>query len=328
MSREQRRLDRRNAGGSPNRRTPVKPSGGGGGGVPWTPIAIVAGFVAIALLIVYLIMQQGGDDDSLTPSERAEQDSSPELAGTFVPSQGRGHFNFSFSLERTPTAFCPGVPWSEAPEGQPDDGTPAAGTPTTGTPAATGTAVAETTPTPGATGTAVSGTPAADGTGTPATTGTPQGTATPTPRTDCYASNPPSSGQHLGVQRNVDVTGNGDLINIPADPDVYPEDVEMPRESIPHILEHAGIYLAWNCAEDNTECRDAMEDMASLANDRIDNHDDRVVMTRHSDLPEGYFGIASWTRFMYFPVAEYDRDVVEDFIADHACRFDPEGFCG
>jgi hypothetical protein len=320
MSREQRRLDRKNTG-QPNRRTPVKPSGGGGGGVPWTPIAIVGGFIAIALLIVYLIMQQGGDDDSLTPSERAEQDSSPELAGTFVPSQGRGHFNYTFSLERTPTPFCPGVRWSEAPEGQPDNTTP-----TTGTPEATGTA-AESTPTPGTTGTPASGTPAS-GTGTPAAEGTAQGTATPTPRTDCYASNPPSSGEHLGVQRNVDVTGNGDLINIPADPDVYPDDIIIPREAIPHGLEHAGIYIGWNCAEGDQACADVVDDLRSLTNDRIDNHDDRVAMARDPDIPVGEIGIASWTRFILVPYSEYERGVFEDFISDHSCRFDPEGFCG
>jgi len=308
MSREQRRQQSRGGGSRPNRRTPVQAPGGGG--VPWGPIAIVGGLLLVGLLIVYLVIQSMGEDSGLTPSEEAEQDSSPDLAGTFVPSQGRGHFNFTFSLERTPTPFCPGVPWSEEPDGSAGitptagAGTPEAGSPTAGA----GTA------TPQATGAAGDGTAAA--------------TPSPTPRTDCYASNPPTSGQHLGVQRNVDVTGNGDLINIPADPDVYPEDIVMPRESIPHLLEHAGVYVAWNCAEDNQECRSAVEDLTDLVNDRIDNHDDRVAMARSTDLPEGYLAIAAWTRFIYVPASEYDRDVFEDFISDHACRFDPEGFCG
>lgn len=303
MSREQRRQQSR--GSSGGSRTPQKAPGGSG--VPWGPIAIVGGAVLIVALIVYLVIQSTGSDDALGEDEQAEQDSSPDLAGTFVPSQGRGHFNFSFSLERTPTAFCEGVIWSGAPEGQP--GTATAGT--TATPAAT-------TATPQATGT-TSGT---------STSGTPEVSATPTPRTDCYASNPPSSGQHLGVQRNVDVTGNGDLINIPADPDVYPEDIQMPRESIPHILEHSGVYVGYNCPEGDQACADAVQELADLVNDRIDNHDDRVVMARDEDLPEGYFGIASWTRFIQTPYEEYEQDVFETFISDHACRFDPEGFCG
>ena len=306
MSREQRRQQSRGSGGT-NRRTPVQAPGGGG--VPWLPIAIVGGAVAIVGLIVYLVMQSTGSSDELDAATKAEQDSSPDLAGTFVPSQGRGHFNYSFSLERTPTAFCEGVRWSGAPEGE---GSSATGTPTGGT-------------------TAAAGTPTPAGTGTPAgtvTSGTAEPTGTPTPRTDCYASNPPSSGQHLGVQRNVDVTGNGDLINIPADPDVYPDDIQMPRESIPHILEHAGIYVGWNCADGDQACLDVRDDMAALVNDRIDNHDDRVVMAKDSDLPEGYVAISSWTRYMYMPYEEYEQDTFETFISDHACRFDPEGFCG
>ena len=102
----------------------------------------------------------------------------------------------------------------------------------------------------------------------------------------------------------------------------------MPRESIPHILEHAGVYMGWNCADGDQACRDVVDDMAALANDRIDNHDDRVAMARSTDLPEGWVAIAAWTRFIRVPVSEYDRGAFEDFISDHACRFDPEGFCG
>ncbi len=40
------------------------------------------------------------------------------------------------------------------------------------------------------------------------------GNTTPTVTTQCYASNPPSSGEHLNVERNVDV-GGGSTANIP-----------------------------------------------------------------------------------------------------------------
>ena len=43
--------------------------------------------------------------------------------------------------------------------------------------------------------------------------------------------------------------------------------------------------------------------------------------------PEGTVGVASWTRTMNFPYAEYDEGEVSDFIGTHSCRFDPEGFC-
>lgn len=311
MSREQRRLDRRQqtraGGGRPSSRTPVRaPSGGGG--VPWMPIGVAAAVVLLVLLIGYLIVQASGDDtQSLSDSEKAEQDASSDLPGVFVPTQGRGHFNYTFSLDRTPKPFCPGVRASDPESVLSEDGTPAS----------SGTAAA--TPTPGAatTGTAASGT-SASGTA-PA--------ATPTVRTDCYSSNPPSSGQHLGVQRNVDVTGNGDIMNIPADPDVYPDDIVTPREAIPHILEHAGVFVGWNCEDGDDTCLGVVEELKDLVNDRIDNHDDRVVMARDPDLPVGEMGVASWTRVMNFTHEEYDEGAVEDFIGTHACRFDPEGFC-
>jgi len=123
-----------------------------------------------------------------TPSaaERGERDDSADLPGTFVPSQGRGHFDGGL-IGHLMTPFCTGVPHS-------DTSDPEIEIETVG------------------------------------------------PVNRCYLSNLPSSGEHLGVQRNVDL-GGGLMINIPPDPDVYPHDIEIPRDSIPHILEHAGVFV-------------------------------------------------------------------------------------
>ncbi len=144
----------------------------------------------------------------------------------------------------------------------------------------------------------------------------------------CYNSNPPSSGKHLNVQRSVDV-GGGNIINIPADPDVYPDDVEIPRDAIPHILEHAGVFVGWNCETGDTACAGAAQKLKYLVNNRIDNHDNRVVMAHDNDLPEGTFGLASWTRVLDFPFADWDQEkaLADQFISTNSCRFDPEGFC-
>jgi hypothetical protein len=144
--------------------------------------------------------------------------------------------------------------------------------------------------------------------------------------TDCYNSNPPSSGEHLGVQRNVDI-GDGIVINIPPDPDVYPPEVEIPRDAIPHILEHAGVFVGYHCADGDTACEDVVQLVADIVNDRIDNHDNRVVMARDTDLPVGELGLAAWTRVLNLKYEDYDEDAIVDFIATHSCRFDPEGFC-
>ena len=121
--------------------------------------------------------------------------------------------------------------------------------------------------------------------------------ATATPPQNCYASNPPSSGRHLNVQKNVDLGNGVVLAQIPPNPAVYPHDIVFPRESIPHILEHAGVYVGWNCKDDDQACLDAIQKVEDLANDRIDNHNDLVRMARDTDLPFGVLGLASWTRY-------------------------------
>lgn len=153
----------------------------------------------------------------------------------------------------------------------------------------------------------------------------------PTPAADvpttCYASNPPSSGWHLGSQQDADL-GNGIILpRIPPDPNVYPPEAEIPREAIPHILEHAGVFVGYHCADDDVACQDVAERLKDVVNDRIDNHNDRVVMAHDSDLPAGTIGLASWTRIDTFAYAVYDEDRVVEFIDVHVCRFDPENFC-
>jgi hypothetical protein len=304
MSREQRRNDNRQTGrpAASNRRTPqrVKTESG----LPTMPLAILGGVVLIAGLLAFLIWQASSGGDTLSGADAAEQDDSADLPGAFFPSQGRGHFEGGL-IGHEYTPFCEGVEQSELADertGSNYGETP--GAETSETPEAT------TTPTV---------TPTTD-----PSHGTPN--LTPTVPGNCYASNPPSSGRHLGVQRNIDI-GGGRIINIPPDPDVYPHDVEIPRDAIPHALEHAGVFVGWNCAEGDQACLDIVQQVEDLTNDRIDNHDDRVVMSIDLDLPVGTIGLAGWTRALVIPYSEYDEGVVEDFISTHSCRFDPEGFC-
>jgi hypothetical protein len=119
----------------------------------------------------------------------------------------------------------------------------------------------------------------------------------------------------------------GYVINVPPDPNVYPHDLDIPRDSIPHLLEHAGVYVGWNCADGDDACMEVIEELEALVNNRIDNHDDRVVMAWDSDIPEGQIGLAGWTRVDRFHYEEYERSRADDFIRVHSCRFDPERFC-
>ncbi len=311
MSREQRRADEKKATGAgtppPSRRTPQKVKTGSG--FPTVPVAIVGGVVLIIALLAYLIIQAGDNSTELSADQKAERDDSPDLPGVFFPSQGRTHFEGGL-IGHVTVPFCEGVEASELADER--SGVPFGETPSSETQTATNTPTSTSTPSP-------SPTTAAGTTPSPPNT-------TPTVQTGCHASNPPTSGNHLGVQRGVDI-GNGAIINIPPDPDVYPHDVEIPRDAIAHSLEHAGVYIGWNCAEGDQACLDVVQEAEDLANSRIDNNDNRVIMSINLDMPVGTIAVASWTRLLSVPYTEYDENAFTDFISTHSCRFDPEGFC-
>lgn len=290
MSREQRRIDRKqqarkSAGTPPPRRTPQKAPGGR---FPIVPLAVAGGVAAVVLLIGYLVVQAGSDGGGLSGAEKAAANDSPDLPGTYIPDQGKGHTG-NYSSARQPTPFCDDVAHSGS---QPTPGPSPTPEPTH-------------TPVPGATPEEDHGEEA--------------------PPADCYLSNPPSSGPHLGTQRNVDI-GGGKIINLPPEPFVFPHDVEIPRDAIPHILEHAGVYVGWNCAEGDQACLDVVEEVENITDGRIDRGR-RVVMAPNSDLVEGTIGMSAWTRVLTLNYEEFDDGDVKDFIDTHSCRVDWEGFC-
>ncbi|HYM14832.1 MAG TPA: hypothetical protein VEZ14_04685 [Dehalococcoidia bacterium] len=308
MSREQRRTDRKSqargggGGGGPSRRTPVKV--GGGSRFPILPVAIAGGIIIVVGVIAYLV-SQAGSSVNVSAAQQAASDSSSSIPGTYVaapaPPQDRAHFPFPFTLTETPMPFCTGVKWSGAPNGQPS---PTAAASETATPVPTGSVVAAATDSHG---------------NVPIVT---PGAGT------CRNSNPPSSGEHLNVQNNVDV-GGGNLIKIPPDPDVYPPDVVIPRDAIPHILEHAGVFVGYNCASGDTACADVVKQLTDIVNARINRNDNtsRIVMARDPDLVVGTIGMSSWTRVLDMRYQDFNKKTVDDFLAKNSCRVDFEGFC-
>jgi len=139
--------------------------------------------------------------------------------------------------------------------------------------------------------------------------------------TDCYASNPPTSGLHLPVQGTVLLEG-GHRLRIPPDPGIY--DFAIPREAIPHLEEHAGVYLGYRCESDS--CNTTVERVKDLVDQEI-SLGARVVMSPDPDLDPDTIALASWTRVDSFGAADYSDDRVRRFIKAHSCRFDPEWFC-
>lgn len=260
--------------------------------MPMPLIAALAGIVGLISLIVYLVFQTGTSTEGISASERAETDNSAELPGTFVPSQGGRHLSYSFTRSHTPVPYCDGVTWSGAPAAS-----------STAPPSATATAV----PTEA---------PHGDG----------DVHDEPAQRDDCYASNPPSSGAMLGGGKRVEVIP-GALMDFPPAPNVYPRDIDLPREAVAHSLEHGGVFIGYNCGVDDEACWKVVDQLEDVANNRIDNHNDRVSMAYFSDLPIGEVGLSAWTRYERFPYAEFDKRRVERFVGTHSCRYDEEGFC-
>jgi hypothetical protein len=138
---------------------------------------------------------------------------------------------------------------------------------------------------------------------------------------DCYASNPPTSGMHLPVQGRVTLE-DGHQINLPPDPEVY--GFAIPRESIPHIEEHAGVYVGYRCASD--ACNQTIDRLTDLVTQEL-SLGERVVMSPDPDLDNDTIGLAAWTRVDDFAATDYTDDRVRTFIKAHSCRFDPELFC-
>lgn len=184
------------------------------------------------------------------------------------------------------------------------------------------------TPVPFCPGVKWSGAPEGQPSPTPAADGTPAPTGSPAAPVGCWASNPPSSGSHLGTQRNVDV-GNGNLINIPPDPDVYPPDVVIPRDAIAHVAEHAGVFVGYNCADGDSACEQVVQQLTDIVNKRIDRNDNssRVVMSRDPDLVAGTIGMSSWTRVLTMSYQDFNAKTADDFIAQNSCRVDWESAC-
>lgn len=140
-------------------------------------------------------------------------------------------------------------------------------------------------------------------------------------RNDCYASNPPTSGLHLPVESLIVLPG-GQRMKVPPDPGFY--DFAVPREAIPHIEEHAGVYVGYRC--DGDGCGDVLDRLKTVVSQEL-SLGARVVLSPDPDLEPGTIGLAAWTRLDVFAASDYSDARVRAFIKAHSCRFDPERFC-
>jgi hypothetical protein len=119
----------------------------------------------------------------------------------------------------------------------------------------------------------------------------------------CYTSNPPASGPHAASPMPFRVLQN------PA-----------PKENLLHNMEHGGVVIWFN-----TDNQDVIRELESVTNEALDRRRP-VVMTKYTEMEPNTVAITSWTRLDKFPVSEFNRKRITDFIEKNDRRFNPEGF--
>jgi hypothetical protein len=119
----------------------------------------------------------------------------------------------------------------------------------------------------------------------------------------CYHSNPPTSGPHADQPMPFRVLEN------PA-----------PKENLIHSMEHGGIIIWYN-----TSNQDVINQLKSLTQDQIDRRR-FVALTVYTEMEPDTIAVTSWTRLDKFPVSDFERKRITDFINENHKRFNPEGF--
>jgi hypothetical protein len=118
----------------------------------------------------------------------------------------------------------------------------------------------------------------------------------------CYHSNPPTSGPHAASPMPFTVLQN------PA-----------PKENLIHNMEHGGVVVWYN-----TDNQEVIRQLEAVVRDQLDRRR-LVVMSRYTEMETDTIALTSWTRLDKFPVADFTKKRVEDFISEHQRRFNPEG---
>lgn len=131
-------------------------------------------------------------------------------------------------------------------------------------------------------------------------------------------SNPPAGGPHWGNSA------------CPADPELAPDfcgpvpwgiyRLPWQAESLVHNMEHAGVILWYNTSD-----QAIIDELEGLIVERL-NAGQLLVMTPYPAMEAEHIALTGWSRIDKFPVEEYSRERVEQFIDVHERRFNPEDF--
>ena len=119
-----------------------------------------------------------------------------------------------------------------------------------------------------------------------------------------YNSNPPTTGWHTA-------------------PMVKPGIYTRPRvpETIGHHYEHGGVWILYNCPDG---CDEDVKMLEGIVNKAIDRG--RPVALAPYPPLDAKFSVSAWRHLLKFESLDQEATkAIENFVARHACRFNPEG---
>ena len=125
---------------------------------------------------------------------------------------------------------------------------------------------------------------------------------------DFYNSNPPTSGPHgPAVEWGV-------------------HDQPVPKEMLPHNLEHGGVAILYDCAAgvplDDARCRELVGQLAAVVNSNLSNRK-LVLVVPYAGL-EHRIALTAWRTLD--TLNQFDEGRVQAFIDAYDRKFNPEGF--
>lgn len=91
-------------------------------------------------------------------------------------------------------------------------------------------------------------------------------------------------------------------------------------ETLNHNMEHGGVIVYYN-----TNHRSFLDELEDFIIDRLEDGN-RLVLAPYTEMEMETIAVASWSRIAKFPVNEFSKDRVEEFIGAHECRYS-QGTC-
>lgn len=132
--------------------------------------------------------------------------------------------------------------------------------------------------------------------------------------------NPPAGGAHWGRSACTQDPDDAPPFCGPAPWGVYRKPWEP--ETVVHNMEHGGVVLWYNTTDQSI-----IDELEDLVEDRLDGNELLVLMP-YFEMEEEHIALTAWARLDKYPVSEYSKDRVEEFIDAFKCRFNPEGVGG